>query len=71
MQHNFYIYASITLLTYKENNTGLRIRSLKSNKALGPDEVTVEILKLIAKERPMVHLDMYNVYLIRGVFPIR
>ena len=46
-------------------------RSLKSNKAPGPDGVPKEVLKLIAEERVRVLLYMYNTCLTRGVFPIR
>ena len=46
-------------------------RSLKSNKAPGPDRVPPEVLRHIAEERPRVLLDMYNACLTRGVFPKR
>lgn len=45
-------------------------RSLKSNNAPELDGVPPEVLKLISKESFMVLFNMYNVCLIRSVFPI-
>ena len=43
---------------------------MKSNKAVRPDEVPLEVLKLTAEERPGMLLDMYNARLTRCIFPI-
>lgn len=43
--------------------------ALKNRKAPGPDGIPAEILKIIAKEKPQLLLEMYNRCLQEGVFP--
>lgn len=45
------------------------VKTLKGNKAPGPDGIPTEVFKIIAAERPRMLLDMYNACLQEGVFP--
>lgn len=47
----------------------LAVGTLKAGKAPGPDGIPTEVLRVIAKERPNVLLNMYNACLLEGVFP--
>lgn len=44
-------------------------KSMRNKKAPGPDRIPVEILKIVARNRPEVLLDMYNASLTEGIFP--
>lgn len=54
---------------FTQDDLNAAARTLKSNKAPGPDGIPAEVLKLIAVERPHVLLNMYNACLIEGEFP--
>ena len=44
-------------------------KSLKTNKAPGPDGVPAEVLKLLAETRPDALLEVYNACISQGIFP--
>lgn len=56
---------------FTEDELKAAAKSLKANKAPGPDGVPTEVLKLLAIERPNILLSMYNSCLSEGYFPER
>ena len=44
-------------------------KTLKNNKAPGPDGIPAEVIKLLATDRPQLLLDMYNACVVEGIFP--
>lgn len=60
-----------TVPLFTEDELKAAAKSLKSNKAPGPDGVPAEVLKVIAAERPSILLKMYNNCLKEGCFPAR
>lgn len=47
------------------------VMSMKNKKAPGPDGIPSEVLKLVARQRPCLLLDMYNACLKNGIFSHR
>lgn len=56
---------------FTEGELRLAARSLKGNKAPGPDGVPPEVLKILAENRPMELLEVYNACVTQGIFPGR
>ncbi|KAH8375738.1 hypothetical protein KR093_008377, partial [Drosophila rubida] len=54
---------------FTENELRSAAKSLKNNKAPGPDGIPSEALKAITDVRPKILLDMYNACLMEGIFP--
>lgn len=59
--------SNIRLFSIEELQTAAR--SLKNNKAPGPDGIPSEVIKEIAANRPNILLRMYNSCLREGIFP--
>lgn len=58
-----------TPIPFTEEELRTAAKSLKGNKAPGPDGVPSEVLKLIAENRPNALLGVYNACIAQGVFP--
>lgn len=61
--------SNIGLTEFTMDELQTAARSLKNNKAPGPDGIPAEVIKEIAAQRPDVLLQMYNSCLREGIFP--
>ena len=58
-----------TSIPFTEEELTTAAKSLKRNKAPGPDGVPVEVLKLVTENRPNTLHKLYNVCIAKDVFP--
>ena len=62
---------TIEVPEFSEKELSIAVKSMKNGKASGLDGRPAELLKVIARSQPRFLLDILNLCLLIGIFPIR